>query len=1649
MKVLTALLLGAVASASLIPHDGDGTPSNASMAKGMVRAHAEEKYAKLSNTRLRRRQGTGALQYHQYDVSTEHWVQNPFTGFVPSARHSTEFPHTMELVHLPLRSVMTDPGTFDWATLESLLATVAERSHHSIVRFWLDYPGQSSGLPEFLKGRIFFSAYDAHDNCEDCSVVPNYQDQGLHDALNEFAVAFGAQYGDDQRIAAVQIGLLGFWGDWQNWPLVQEDMDQVNLEATGEQQFTLVKTFHDSLPNYPVQMVLGATTKEMFATVDAPWKNELQNDIHVGFVDSTVGFLNYEDFAEGALASTGTTTRWQTSMMGGEVFLANQWCLFTEVGCDGGVDSFEVQAYQWHLSYVMNNHAFECRLTEQECTETDIATSKCCSEEYFARARMEASRIGYKFAVNALEVYETESDTLYFAVEVENIGTAPFYYDLKMVLVDGSNSAEYELPYDVSALQPFSPSVYRFELLDHNLQDQQLFKIKLVSSKVLDGQFISFANVDTDYQDGSMRLSLPPGDFGEVPAIETDEGLNLIENPSFESSGDGWLAFGSGFTIDVQTPAASGVASARCVSNSEDSVLGLYQEIRVTGQGVTAFVMSGWSKAEEVSGAVDGISYSIYADVQLGNGTNVYGKNVPFSTGSHDWEFRSLVVDLEAEISVIRLYLLFRGKSGTVWFDNVQAYVGTTEPKFKTFPEADEPTVFPSEEGPPMPGESDPFRSSENLLASPGFEEGGRWKRDYGEGFERSNEAARSGSWSAKMSADSTDREFVALQLVTMPMNSYDAHLSGFTKSSAVSGIKNELQYALVMDFLFVDATWSRGHAVAIETGTHDWLRSAVEVHFDKPISTVYVYLMFTGKIGTVYFDDLVLSTGPHESPPANPDNPTTTTTTTTTTSTGTRTPNPIDPSVTSPANMVIDPSFENKDSAWSDSFGNGFEYDDQDSNGGLWSARMTNTNLAEVRAALQYVTFPPNVKSFEASAWSKTLTVSGSKNNDFSLYVDVQLEDETWSYGHIVPMNVGTHDWQRVSVSGTFDQNIAQVFVYCLFRKHTGTVWFDDIIVVDPNYGDIPDVPDPDPTTSTTTTLQPTATTTATPTTQTPTATSTTTSTTRTAEPMDPDVTSPDNMVEDGSFEDGSDVWDRTFGDGFSRSASHSRSGLYSAYFTAATASETGAALQKIVVSTAGMRSLTASLWSKASNVSGSANNDYSLYLDVLLDGGVWSYGHIARYSTGTHDWEQAALELSFNAPVKEIWVYALFRNHSGTAWFDDVVVVDTTDYSPTTTPTTSSSTPTPTTPTQPPTSTSTTTTPTSTSSPVDPEVVAPSNMIYDGSFEDNSQLWDGSFGDGFSRTASEFRSGANAAAISFDTTSETGAALQKVTVSKSGLRSFRASMWSKASNVSGSKNNDYSLYIDVLLAGNTWSYGHIASYNTGNHDWEQAVVDRTFDSDVIEIWVYVLFRNHSGSAFFDDVIVVDTTSYPTTLNPSFSGTSTTTPTGPVSTSVNPGPISTTGNVLRDPGFEMPLGDSDWMYSYGSGFTRSEATPRSGSYAARIGHGNDGFKGAVTLYINAPYETTSFRFGGYSRASGVEGDEDAYAYGLRADVQFMDGTWSSGHSVAFSTGSHDYEAKEITVSVAKPIKGVYISAVFDDRKGTVDFDDLVFAWTS
>lgn len=135
-------------------------------------------------------------------------------------------------VYLPWREVETADQVFDWDGVETRhFAPILSANPDAtfVLRLVADYPdGPGSGIsayysggqddrdyPLFLETSLDIAATN-YASCDGDGPgrTPDWDDPAMGAQLVQLVQAFAARYDGDPRITAVQVGLLGLWGEW-------------------------------------------------------------------------------------------------------------------------------------------------------------------------------------------------------------------------------------------------------------------------------------------------------------------------------------------------------------------------------------------------------------------------------------------------------------------------------------------------------------------------------------------------------------------------------------------------------------------------------------------------------------------------------------------------------------------------------------------------------------------------------------------------------------------------------------------------------------------------------------------------------------------------------------------------------------------------------------------------------------------------------------------------------------------------------------------------------------------------------------------------------------------------------------------------------------------------------------------------------------------------------------------------------------------------------------------------------------------------------------------------------------------------------------------------------------------------------------------
>jgi hypothetical protein len=337
-------------------------------------------------------------------------VDNPLKGLVPYAGdHAVQFPHSLEFNYLSLGALVKGRDQYDWAPLERLIGTIAERGHQTVFRVYSEYPGTSGALPTFLldEGLKVERYLNTNDVPPTPNETPDYKNPALRECLVRFIAALGKRYDGDPRIGFITAGLLGAWGEWHNWP-------RDELFADIALQNDVMTAYEKAFARTPVLL--------RYPAGDGDARHAPNGSRPFGYHDDSFAWGTLETGRPGdnwfymhALRNAGAAAmeKWRTQPIGGEIRPEAWGIVFDEGSARPELQDFGRCVEATHVTWLMDTGMFRGPRNAAR----------------IARAAAAVRRMGYDFTVASVELGRPKNGRVDVAWEVTNRGVAPFYAD--------------------------------------------------------------------------------------------------------------------------------------------------------------------------------------------------------------------------------------------------------------------------------------------------------------------------------------------------------------------------------------------------------------------------------------------------------------------------------------------------------------------------------------------------------------------------------------------------------------------------------------------------------------------------------------------------------------------------------------------------------------------------------------------------------------------------------------------------------------------------------------------------------------------------------------------------------------------------------------------------------------------------------------------------------------------------------------------------------------------------------------------------------------------------------------------------------------------------------------------------------------------
>jgi hypothetical protein len=416
--------------------------------------------------------GQAAFAAHGYATVYKHYI--PYTSLEVNASD-------------PVQKIR------DWSDLA--WAGIEERNIKVIPRVVINYPGTGEWWPVGVP-------YGA-------TAGERWSSDALKDRLVSFVAKLGQAWDNDSRVAAVEMGLWGYWGEHHIWP---DSLPEGGDRIPASFQLALGQAFTEAFRNKKVMVRYENTF----------------NDFDVGYFWDSFALPNDAYWA----TWMQTKACWPTQMISGEV--AYDWGDQTSLGGSPNGTLGSVSNTDYLIQYIKNTHCSSLGWISEYSPDGGPISANA------ARVQKE---LGYRFLITQA-TFKTRVDpggAVFIAFKVTNRGNAPFYYrwPVKVNLLRSDRSIAWSGAFDADIRQwmpegshdvtgsfvvsaGLAPGLYTLAL-SVNDPDGDLASLRFANSNYYSGGFTPIGRVGVGTNVASQEL-------GPFDQLGTDTSLRYNLN---------------------------------------------------------------------------------------------------------------------------------------------------------------------------------------------------------------------------------------------------------------------------------------------------------------------------------------------------------------------------------------------------------------------------------------------------------------------------------------------------------------------------------------------------------------------------------------------------------------------------------------------------------------------------------------------------------------------------------------------------------------------------------------------------------------------------------------------------------------------------------------------------------------------------------------------------------------------------------------------------------------------------------------------------------------------------------------------------------------------------------------------------------------
>ncbi len=354
----------------------------------------------------------------------------------------------LEFRYCGYNEVVDATGEYNFSKIDRILDEVAARKHQAILRFYFEYVGKPTTVPDFIKRRADYKETVGISEGKKTH-FSDWSNSALQDFTIDFYTKLAARYDVDPRIAFLETG-FGLWAEYH----IYQGPNQLGAQFPDKAfQKKFLRHLAQQFKQLPWMISVDAIDEKYSPLEEQP---DLLT-LNFGVFDDS--FLCKQHPKENALNWRGMgLERWKRAPAGGEFSYYNnrdQKLALSNSGPNG--ISFEQAAQQYHISFMIGNDQPKYQ-TMERIAQAGLAT-------------------GYRFRVTSAQRLNNK-----VRLEVRNDGVAPLYRDAYFANRDKRSTVS------LRGLLPGESRVIELQDTNHTLPDS----LTIQCDHLVPGQQIQF-----------------------------------------------------------------------------------------------------------------------------------------------------------------------------------------------------------------------------------------------------------------------------------------------------------------------------------------------------------------------------------------------------------------------------------------------------------------------------------------------------------------------------------------------------------------------------------------------------------------------------------------------------------------------------------------------------------------------------------------------------------------------------------------------------------------------------------------------------------------------------------------------------------------------------------------------------------------------------------------------------------------------------------------------------------------------------------------------------------------------------------------------------------------------------------------------------